>query len=197
MKILITAFGPFDKFTVNPSEIVLNMLKESINIHQYLEFEWQVLNVSYKEIDYFIKNKKSHHDLIIHLGVATNSKQMRFEKKAKNLKSGKDIYNVNPSNEAISGNIDFISSSFPINILNNIISNISTHVVFSNDAGTYLCNYLYFNSLHYFSDKTHVLFVHIADVYSEPEAVSIENQVTILVTLLDNYYNLIKRDLSN
>ena len=56
MNILITAFGPFNKFSINPSEIVLKMLKEHINSHHFINLEWEVLDVSYNEIDKFIQN---------------------------------------------------------------------------------------------------------------------------------------------
>ena len=193
MNILITAFGPFNKFSINPSETVLKMLKEHINFHHSINLEWEVLDVSYNEIDKFIQNKKSHHDLIIHLGVATNSLQMRLEKRAQNLKSGKDIFDNNPQNEIIIENNDCIYSSFPSEILDKVIAINNSQVVYSNDAGTYLCNYLYFKSLKYFSTNSHILFVHIADFQSELEAVSLETQVSILIQLLDSYCDSTKK----
>jgi|688.fasta_scaffold884644_1 pyroglutamyl-peptidase len=194
MNILITAFGPFNNFSINPSETVLEKLKEHVKIYHNIHFEWKVLDVSYNEIDNFILNKKSHHDLIIHLGVATNSLKMRLEIKAQNLKCGNDIFNINPINEKIIENNHSIYTSFPSEIINKIIFNKNLQVVYSDDAGTYLCNYLYFKSLKNFSSKSHILFVHIADFQSELNAVSLENQVLTLIELLDNYCVLVNKE---
>ena len=57
-------------------------------------------------------------------------------------------------------------------------------VVLSDNAGSYLCNYIYFKSLHTNGLKSKVLFIHIADTVNTPSAPSIERQCDLVLQLI-------------
>ena len=55
MKLLITAFGPFQEFTKNPSELVLKEWIEKGVVQQNPNFDinFEILPVSYSSVDKF------------------------------------------------------------------------------------------------------------------------------------------------
>ena len=53
MKILITSFGPFSGFEENPSNHVMNLLKEKVSGKSNCNISWQTMDVSYSYVDQF------------------------------------------------------------------------------------------------------------------------------------------------
>jgi pyrrolidone-carboxylate peptidase len=148
MKILITSFGPFSGFEENPSNHVMNLLKEKVSGKSNCNISWQTMDVSYSYVDQFenlICN--DNFDLILHLGVATNDSFMRFELIAQNECKGKDVNDKQPAQNFIYQDKSSLHSNFDKEILNEVYLNHSNKIRFSNDAGTYLCNYLYYKYL--------------------------------------------------
>ena len=83
MRILITSFGPFNNFKTNPSNQIMEIVREKTKLfspkNNYYEFE--TIDVSWSSVSKFINEKKDGlYDLIIHLGVATNENKMRIVK---------------------------------------------------------------------------------------------------------------------
>ena len=182
MNILFTAFGPFDKFAENPSQLVLEELERISSSLENNIFSYDLLDVSFSAIDRYQIN--ATHDFIIHMGVATGSKHMRFELMGKNEKEGKDVDGlVLPKGPIFEGQSN-IQTSFPLSVLENIVEKYKNEVVFSEDAGNYLCNYVYFNSLLSKRENTVVLFIHIADFQHSTLAPSCELQAKIILELI-------------
>ncbi len=186
MKILITSFGPFNNFKVNPSNLVMQLLKEkTLNNNLKDEFHWQTLDVSYDDVLKFEKGiKHENFDYIIHLGVATLDPIMRFETLAKNKRQGKDILGNNPNSKIIEEEKTEIISGIEIETLNKVIIKFPKFVRISYDAGEYLCNYIYYLSLSSNLANQKVMFIHIADFQNCANAVSLENQVNVISELL-------------
>jgi pyroglutamyl-peptidase len=187
MKILITSFGPFNDFEENPSNQVMNLLKEKVSSTWDCLINWHTLDVSYSYVDQFENLiSKDNFDLVLHLGVATNDSLLRFELIAKNECSGKDVQGRDPEKRYIDKENGDLVSSFDINILNKLQLKHPNKIRFSNDAGTYLCNYLYYKSLLIFRNNSSVLFVHIADFQNNSKAVSPEEQAQILAEIIES-----------
>lgn len=187
MKLLITAFGPFQEFTKNPSELVLKEWIEKGVVQQNPNFDinFEILPVSYSSVDKFQEIwKNTHYDLIIHLGVASNETKMRLEVVAKNLKLGKDIDGLSPNSIPIIQGAQDAKTQIPISILNQLCEKYPSKIRISDDAGTYLCNYVYYQSMTRAKWGTKVLFVHIADFINNSEAVNLEDQTNMLTDLL-------------
>ena len=72
MRILVTSFGPFNNFKANPSNQIMEMLKQKINAfsqpNTYYEFE--TIEVSWSGVSKFIEAKKNdkntHHIIFSH-----------------------------------------------------------------------------------------------------------------------------------
>ncbi len=185
MKILLTAFGPFHNYVENPSQMVLNEIIDQNKFKNILEFE--TIDVSYSAVNNFVESINNNFDLIIHMGVASDNDLIRFETLAQNLSTGKDIRNIELNSQIINSNVSQLETNFPLSLLKNVIEKFPSDICFSKDAGTYLCNYVYFKSLFNFQHKTNVLFVHIADFIKNESALNLNQQVEILNELISSY----------
>lgn len=187
MRILITSFGPFKGFTENPSSIVINRLKKLVEEFAYHEIEWRILDVSFDNVDKFIKSLiNEHFEVIILTGVASNEFQTRIEMVARNVRFGMDIENKFLKKGPIEINGKDQYTNFNLDVIVKTVKKFDKKIRISTDAGTYLCNYLYYSSLKYKGNKSQVLFVHIADFQNNEKAVEAEEQALILKEILIN-----------
>jgi pyrrolidone-carboxylate peptidase len=187
MKVLITSFGPFKNSPNNPSNEVMLKLQKRIESNNLFSnnITWLTLDVSWMKIDQFVTSiAHEKFDLMIHLGVAINNSLMRIELNAKNNCKGIDIFGKTPLNNRISMEGQDFNTNIDTIQLESFVQKHNRKVRFSEDAGAYLCNYIYYKSLELFSKKSKVLFIHIADVFYNKEAVSIENQAELIEELL-------------
>lgn len=196
MKILITCFGAFHNFTENPSQLVMARLRQLTETLNKVNIEWEVLAVKFLGVDKFIDHLDHSHDLIIHLGVATGAPKLRFEIQARNIKDGIDNDGLSFDNIPIEPGISSLLTSFPIDFINLFASANEHHVDISNDAGAYLCNYVYFKSLVQWKEKSNIIFIHLADFQNNELASSLEEQAFILLDFLNKYINYSKQPIT-
>ena len=188
MKILITAFGPFGQFDNNPSERLLKELQlRSLEEKLGIQVEWEVLPVSFNAIDDYLGQLNPEFDLIIHMGVATNESMLRFEVVGRNTKHGTDNAGQTYAGVEIVAGENDLATSFPAPVLQETIGQHPDSARISEDAGDYLCNYVYFKSLYDFRMSRPVLFVHVADVDNQPNAPSLSQQADIVQSLITNF----------
>ena len=191
MRILITSFGPFNDFKVNPSNQIMERLKQKINLTPLPDnlFVFETIDVTWSGVSKFIQAKQiEKFDFIFHLGVASNESKIRIETSGQNIQSGKDIDNIRPNDKQIIKNEPNLNTNFSIEVLNNFVSN-NDFISISNDAGSFLCNYLYYKSLYFLGKKSSVLFIHTADTQNQPKAPNIECQAEIIYKLIDTLIN--------
>ena len=187
MRILVTSFGPFNNFNTNPSNQIMLRLKERVNLSspQLDYFTFETIEVSWRGVSKFIEAKKNDvFDFIIHLGVASNESKIRIETCGQNIQSGKDIENISPNGHEIIKNESNLNTNISIEILNHFVSQ-NEYISISTDAGSYLCNYLYYKSLYFLGNKSLVLFIHTADTQNQPTAPNIDYQSEIIFKLID------------
>ena len=140
MRITVTAFEPFGGFNTNSSFTAISQLDDSI--------DKLILPVSYPEAYIYLKEHLKESDLIILLGMAASRKTISLEERAKNILEFKipDNSGLILSNTTIDDTKDeYLYSQINIDkLINELNSDIVTK---SNDAGTFICNYLYFSVL--------------------------------------------------
>ena len=148
MKVLISAFKPFNDFKNNYSMEVL----------QYVEdVDKTVLDVVYDESYYELVNKYNlnDYDLIIAMGEARSRNEVTLETQAVNISSCslKDNKGMLKQNEAImNGKDEILQTKVDLTKIKDIVS-------LSYDAGKFVCNNIYFHLLSEYPNKS--LFIHI------------------------------------
>jgi pyroglutamyl-peptidase len=186
MRLLITSFGPFANFKVNPSNAVMLLLQGQLKSEEErFSIEYETIEVSYSAVDLFLKKiEKKPYDFIIHLGVATNDNMIRLETRARNERTGADVLGVAPiKSEIFEKSVD-IPTNFSMDMIRDFTENHPRSVRISNDAGTFLCNYIYYNSLQLYSNQSNVLFIHIADYLNNVDALNAADQAKIICSFI-------------
>lgn len=182
-RILITFFGPFNSFLINPSELVAEKLQKLFLEDSNIEF--RRLDVSFNSIEHFLESDLNQFDVIIELGVATKSERVKLELNGTNFIKGVDNNNFSKNGLIATNGSASITTNFDEDILNNLTSIYPEQISKSESAGKYLCNYLYYQSLNKFPEKK-ILFIHVANFMGLSNAVSLDKQVEIIVTLIKN-----------
>ncbi len=148
MKVLMTAFRPFNNQTINYSMEVLKYIK---NVDKL------VIDVVYDECYLELKSRVNidKYDLIIALGEARSRNDLTLEIQAKNLSSCSLM-----DNKGILKAEEVINSLLPDTLKTNVdINRCKDDIKFSNDAGKFVCNNLYFHLLENYPDKS--IFIHV------------------------------------
>lgn len=147
MKVLISAFKPFNKANNNYS---YEVLKKINNVDKAL------IDVVYDECFVELTNKFNldSYDLIIALGEARSRMILTLEENAKNISSCSipDNRGNFKKDEKILDNADVLYTKVDINKVKDLVE-------FSSDAGKFVCNNLYYHLLNYNPYKT--LFIHV------------------------------------
>lgn len=154
MKVLVTAFKPFNNSLNNYSIEVLNYLND---------VEKAILDVVYDECYLELTNNFNldQFDLIIALGEARMRNEILLEVNAKNISDCriKDNAGNLKINEIIDTNEEKeFQTLVNLDLLKDTISN-------SFDAGKFVCNNLYFHLLKNYPNKS--LFIHIPECHND------------------------------
>ena len=165
MKVLISGFEPFDHFTVNPSEQVVNSLLGSsdftfdlfsVVLPVSFERSFQVLKTSIDEVN---------PDFVVNFGLAASRSRLSIERIAINLMEARipDNDDQQPINEAIyPGQADGLFSTLPIKSMLASCKLAEIECSISNSAGTYVCNYIMYKSLIYGQTRNYKSgFIHV------------------------------------
>ena len=147
--ITVTAFGPFGTVSRNPSEILGRALfGENIT----------VLPVSYEAVDKFLDELPSDTEKLLMLGIAVGSKEIRIEREATDevgpTYDNGGVRRCNEQTTRVAGRL-----------LNGIAPGSCWRE--SNDAGRFLCNYIYYQATVRFPN-TATGFVHVPPFSAMP-----------------------------
>ena len=174
INIYLTGYGPFLTIKENPSEKIVTHI---FNNSQKLNTEFtniiynQIFEVKTENVDNNISKlfdiiKKHNNDnnknilhIIISLGVADNREVNTLEIRAKN-----HIYDRIVDKKIDEYKPEFFYSKTPIKYIIKGIQNFkNSECKFSNDAGTYLCNYMYFTTSTKCFDEKNIcsFFLHV------------------------------------
>ena len=152
--------------------------------HKMIDFN--TIDVSYSRVDNFAQSMNEEYQLIIHLGVASNSKISRIETRAYNQVEGVDINNEKKDNEKIcTKGASLLFTNYPELLIDKIRKTHTNYVTVSKDPGRYLCNYLYYKSLLLQNSKQAILFFHVADFQNQHLAPGPKQQANIIKDIVD------------
>lgn len=188
MKIVVTGFGPFGEHKTNASwqavQAVPNLWKLSEHKDD-VEIIVDEVPVSYDFVKTQVPNKYGDVDFVVHVGVSSLATDIVLETCANNTGyNSNDIDGCCPSD----GKCDFESAEETLNTWLDIdqicqelnCENGSEKLVFSksNNAGRYLCEFIYYSSL--WKRKGKCLFVHVPPLNSPYT----QDQLTKCLTLI-------------
>ncbi len=165
MKILLTAFEPFNNLNTNSS---LEVLK-NINIDNVVK---EVLPVSYTRVKTKIKEliDKHHPDFIINLGQAGGETRLRIEKFALNYTRASIADNdglLRKSGEVFENGVLALTSKLDIESIVEEANKDSIDSYISLSAGGYICNSCYYSSL--YLNNENALFIHLPFLSNQVE----------------------------
>ena len=173
MKILLSAFEPFDGLEVNPSFELLKMYENSS------DFQTCVLPVCFKNA--YEKLKKTQDEFqaeaILCLGLANKRSRITIERVAINWVEARipDNSGYKPEAGFIYPNEDkAYFSTLPIYEMANATQSFSHPATISNTAGTYVCNYVMYRLLRdNYNLETKAGFVHVPGIKETNENVAL------------------------
>ena len=202
LNIYLTGYGPFMTIKENPAEKVSSYIFQNFS-----KLNTQTTNILYNQIfevktDYVDNNisklfdiiKKYENDeedkdknilhIIISIGVAENRKVNTLEIRGKNYIYDRIVDKIIDENKP-----EYYYSKTPIKYIIKGIQNFNnSECKYSNDAGTYLCNYMYFTTLSKCFDEKNMcsFFLHILTLnnYSiEKQEIFFKNFIDVLESL--------------
>ncbi|RME73920.1 MAG: hypothetical protein D6785_16490 [Planctomycetota bacterium] len=167
-RVLLTGFGPFLDFKINPSQLLVEDLSTSFKIPN-LEVISQVLPVAYDQWERilfpFIQSFQPH--LILSFGVQKKKEALFLEFAGRNLAHSErpDIYGKVKSNAVLEPHgPQFLSTPLPLSRIKKHLSLKGYPVEISYSAGSYLCNCQYYKTLYFLKSSNLPVpmgFIHI------------------------------------
>ncbi|XP_078063385.1 pyroglutamyl-peptidase 1-like protein isoform X1 [Mustelus asterias] len=160
--VLLTGFGPFRQYIRNPSWAAVQELKE-LGLGENIRVETVELPVHYHRTRELVTRmwETQHPQLAVHVGVATASKVIILEQCGKNHGyKDRDVSGLCPTgNCCVEGGPKVIESVINMRAIWKRLSGTEIGIIYSRDAGRYLCDYAYYLSLHHGDRKA--AFIHI------------------------------------
>ena len=181
IKLYITGYGIFEGVSENPSELLVKKIEENkekicsqlgkgIEFHHSEIFKVAIQEVKEKTKEIYSKlsqnlNDQDEMQLIIHFGVHSGSKNICLESQCVNKFSGADVDGCTINGKINKDDIDSYKCKLDLSLIHSEIEK-SHKVAISNDAGDYLCNFVYYLSCTQWHNEKNVfpIFIHIPDL---------------------------------
>ncbi|XP_074863090.1 pyroglutamyl-peptidase 1-like protein [Carettochelys insculpta] len=160
--VVVTGFGPFRQHLVNSSwEAVKEMSK--IGLGENIHLQIMQLPVAYGKAKELVRKiwETIQPLLVVHIGLASSSKAIILEQCGKNKGYKEmDVCGFCPEGGCcLLDGPERIESTINMKTLQKHISVEGIDVVFSRDAGRYICDYTYYTSLYYGNGRA--VFIHV------------------------------------
>ena len=202
LNIYLTGYGPFMTIKENPAEKVssyifqnfskLNTQTTKILYNQIFEVKTDYVDNNISKLFDIIKKYENNEEdkdknilhIIISIGVDENRKVNTLEIRGKNYIYDRTVDKIIDENKP-----EYYYSKTPIKYIIKGIQNFNnSECKYSNDAGTYLCNYMYFTTLSKCFDEKNMcsFFLHIPTLnnYSiEKQEIFFKNFIDVLESL--------------
>ncbi|XP_015603707.1 pyroglutamyl-peptidase 1 [Cephus cinctus] len=190
--IILTGYGPFGKHTINASwEAVKFISSEYCRTGILADFNLIIeeLPVDYNHVASRIPQLWKIYDpvFVIHVGVSSIAECITIESRAHSKGYiREDINNTCPDESNVEENNLILETVCDVKQICNYINNIENSNIkasVSHDAGRYLCEYVYYQSLKINQNRT--LFVHVPDLNIYPTAQTASGLYNVLRHILE------------
>ena len=155
MKILITGFSAFADIKVNPSQVIIDDIMHNNRLSfPNLEITCSVLPTEYASAEVQIINliDSVSPNILICLGVAPGSTELRLERVAHNIDDtpiADNAGDIRDNHMIMPNGAPAYFSTFPLREIRQDLRSTGLPVRISNHAGTYVCNHVYYTALHH------------------------------------------------
>lgn len=150
VRLLVTGFSAFPGAPVNPTEVLIEMLRNDRPRLDGVEFACRVLPVGYEALPGVLGmlGAEVGPDIAIHFGLAETARGFRLERLARNRSSlrAPDAAGFVPSMPAIGKGPRTAPSTLPLDAIADDLRALGLPVQLSDNAGAYLCNALFYQS---------------------------------------------------
>ena len=187
MRVLLSGFEPFGDRPTNQSWAVAEKFagEKDIDIVR--------LPVSYSDAHRILINKleSSDYDLVLMMGeTSSTTDSIRLERVALNFKDAAmpDNDGLTAYDEAIvAGAPAAYFTAFPLKKIAGALNDNGHRVKITNSAGTFVCNHVYFNILHYLSENNQSLIALFVHLPASTESLSEDEMRNTIKALLTEY----------
>lgn len=203
IKIFLTGYGPWGDHKSNPTMDVVKALceekKKEVETEHTKLVEYEIYEVKVEYVDEHIRKfyekfnemKKEENTLyiVVHYGLYAGTKMIQIETRGVNYINDNDNHNGLIDKNST----EYLYTKFDTEKIVNYIKEHNVECKVSDDAGTFLCNYMLFNSLNLSKDlpKTKALFIHIPNF----EDYSLDKNIQFFKTFIKALEELfIKKD---
>ena len=151
LRLLVTGFTPFPGAPVNPTERLIRHFEENPPLAgRDVEARFAVLPVDYAAAIPALEAASADFapDVAVHFGLASEASGFRLERLARNAiaASKPDNAGICPDPSPIRAGHGDVPSGLPLERIADALRTDGHRVEWSDDAGGYLCNYVFFHS---------------------------------------------------
>jgi pyroglutamyl-peptidase len=205
MKILLTGFNPFGKLVINPSELIVQIIENRAKSNGLSDVITSVLKTEYTAAEHGIHALLSdiRPQACICLGVAEGSQSIRLERIALNIDDTDAPDNAGElrcDQRIVPNGPDVYQSTLPLSHIRDALQSRGIPVTLSNHAGTYICNHVFYTSLHLIRQlgmKTKCGFIHVPLISEEigmPSSDASGLPLETMVEAIECCLNIVRED---
>ena len=161
--ILVTTFEPFGGEKLNPTEMVLGKLPDSVRGHAIRKLLLPVEYVKAREFA-IAEYDRLLPAAVIMLGQAGGRNAINLETTAKNVMNGSNPDNAGfrpDHTPVVAGGANTLRSTLPIDKMIRAVEALGIPCVESGCAGEYVCNALFYGMLHHNKGSVPTGFIHV------------------------------------
>uniref|UniRef100_A0A6U9Q021 Pyrrolidone-carboxylate peptidase n=2 Tax=Picocystis salinarum TaxID=88271 RepID=A0A6U9Q021_9CHLO len=187
--VVVTGFGPFQQVRENPTQWIVQDVKEKAMHGNVLAKQGQIVTCAVLDVvaknatecvDELVNTAIQHAKgttyvpVLVHFGVDTTREQIHVERRAYNEADFRcpDNQGWQPKRQVIDEQVgdvhQYISTTLPVEELVQACRKKGYHVHASDDAGRFVCNWTYFQSLRRTQNIGYAIFVHVPPEHTCP-----------------------------
>ena len=147
--VLMSGYEAFGGYETNPSmealwdlegQVIAGLEVHVVELPVEWDVAWELLHDEIRDL---------HPRVVISTGMA-GTLAMRYEVKAVNEEWGEDNAGVNPKGEpVVADGPDALAPTLPVDLMAAAVDHADLPTIISEDAGTYLCNYIMYRLIYY------------------------------------------------
>ncbi len=168
-KVLLTGFTEFSDYGKNPSEFLLEQVNQNLHLFPGVDIHTRILDVDYIQADqqFDLAVAEVQPDLVVSFGLSWSIDEIKLERFALNIDDASLPDNtglLRQGSEIIAGGECALRSSLPLATIYDTLVAENIPVKFSNHAGAYLCNHIFYHGLNHLARYSQYVpfgFIHL------------------------------------